>query len=164
MYKHSDTHGMHTHGTHAHTAVHDFLSIDLTRETLSTNNELKRQKLLEEMVHLIDKICSSHPSIRPRMNTPAGLKPPAPPPPKEENEPIPEEEPEQELYTDMDNQNLEMDATAEDYLTFSPQPPNEDESQDVYEDVKADEPQDVYEEPGMFVCVCLYLSLLHLCM
>ena len=123
------------------TAVHFFLCNDLNREHLSKENEEKRRKYLQALDTLVNKIQSAHPSIRPRMNTPAGTvkspvggrKPPVAPPPPEEGE----------LYVECDQQE-----EAEEYLAFEP---SSDIPQEVYEAMEPTEEdvgQEVYEEPG----------------
>ena len=129
----------HTH-TRTHTAVHFFLSNDLSREHLSKENEEKRRKYLQALDILVSKIQSAHPSIRPRMNTPAGtvkspvggMKPPAAPPPEEG-----------ELYVECDQQE-----EAEEYLAFEPSSDIPQEVYEAMEPTEADVSQEVYEEPG----------------
>lgn len=104
---------------------------------------------------MIDKIRHAHPSIRPRVNTPGGLKkPPHPAPSKGPAPLLPEEQ--EELYeeptADPPMPTQQVDSQAEDYLSFEPaHPMNIDEGeepQEMYEAMAVMEDQDLYEEPG----------------
>ena len=54
-------------------AVHKYLTEDLVNEHLSANANLRRQALSETMGTISQKIQSTHPTIRPRVNTPGNL-------------------------------------------------------------------------------------------
>ena len=129
-----------------------FLLQDLSQESLSPACETRRQNVSKAIEGIIAKIRHSHPSIRPRVNTPGGLKKPAPPPPLEPPSPavVPEGPEEGELYEEAQQ--------AEEYLSFEPANSQGEEPQEMYEameNMQDQEPeQDVYDEPGMWVCVC----------
>ena len=98
---------------HFYTGAHQYLLQDLANERLSTQNQQKRQQYMQTMSGLMQRIQSSHPTIRPRMNTPGKMthppKPSAKPPLPV---PVEEEEP-QEVYEVPEN-------NAENYLQFEP--------------------------------------------
>ena len=54
-------------------AVHKYLTEDLVNEHLSANANHRRQVLSEKLDTISQKIQSTHPSIRPRVNTPSSL-------------------------------------------------------------------------------------------
>lgn len=54
-------------------AVHKYLTEDLLNERLSANANLRRQVLSEKMGTISQKIQSTHPSVRPRVNIPSNL-------------------------------------------------------------------------------------------
>ena len=113
---------------------------------------------MEALGAILDKIHSSHPSIRPRMNTPTigrappiGPKKPAPSPLSAKKPAPPPVPTEQELYIEC-----EQDKPVEDYLEFEPGAGGDkpqgggDIPQDVYEEMntKEDGQDEFYEEPG----------------
>ena len=120
--------------------VQAFLQQELSREKLSQGCEAKRQTINKSIESIVKKIRHAHPSIRPRVNTPGGIKKPAPPPPLDPPSvpSLPEGGEEGELYEEAQQ--------AEDYLSFEPTHSQEDD-QEMYVDVGAEQ-QDVYEEPG----------------
>lgn len=139
-------------------SIYEYISVDLANERISAQNEHKRQAYMGHLKELMAKVQATHPSIRPRMNTPSwkqGKKPAPPPPPPSVT---PEEarggggeegaengEIEQEEYVDVEP--TDHVEEAEDYLTFSP---TQDELQEVYEEMTTSEQQqDVYEEPEL---------------
>ena len=83
--------------SHTHTDFNTFLTVDLAGETLTTAVETRRQQLIKSTDGIIDKIRSSHVSVRPRLYTPSNPhlytpspvigKKPAPKPPA----PVPQE-------------------------------------------------------------------------
>ena len=126
------------------------------REALSADCDIKRQKFSHMLEELCNKIRASHPSIRPRMNTPSGTtsqgsKLPPPPPPL-----IPEQtsDDENEMYTEFDPSG---GGEAENYLEFEPSQTGGDSSQEVYEAMNPEEEDDVYEEPSKFRLLCFVL-------
>lgn len=129
--------------------VQHFLQ-ELSQEKLSHGREVQRQASLKAVQGIMKKIQHSHPSIRPRVNTPATMKkPPLPPPAEIPGGPptVPEEEHEGEVYEEPAT---DIPAEAEDYLSFEPaQTANGlEESQEMYEAMEVT--QEVYEEPGEY--------------
>lgn len=128
-----------------------FLQNDLSQESLSQHCEEQRHNACNTIEAIIKKINHAHPSIRPRVNTPAGggKKPPLPPP-AFATPPIPLPEEQEELYEEPLAAETQP---AEDYLSFEPTNAltngvaGEEEPQEMYE---AMENQDLYEEPGMW--------------
>lgn len=124
---------------------------------------------------MIDKIRHAHPSIRPRVNTPGGLKKPPhlpPAPSKGPAPPLPEEQ--EELYEEPAADPMPTQQVDTHYLSFEPTHPKNidegEEPQEMYEAMAVMEDQDLYEEPGeqpvrcAYRCLCCY-GLLgnHLC-
>ena len=100
---------------------------DLSNEKLSIENQQKRQQFIQWTNNFMQRIQSTHPSIRPRVNTPGKL-PPRPPPQQVTQKPIPspykppppipvEEEP-QDVYEVPEN--IEQEDDEEDYLPVEP--------------------------------------------
>ena len=135
----------------------------LGQEKLSHGSELQRQASLRAVDSIVKKIQHSHPSIRPRVNTPGNMKkPPPPPPPGAEPPTILEStaEEEGELYEEPATDAV-PEPVAEDYLSFEPAGRIDnglEETQEMYEAMEMQEDQDVYEEPGehdLILCVCV---------
>ncbi len=144
--------------------LHQYLQ-DLSREKLSHGSELQRQSSLKTVEAIVKKIQYSHPSIRPRVNTPGGMKKPPPPPPPGEGLPtIPDgatedNQEEGELYEEPPTEAAVPEPEVEDYLSFEPAhgANGMEESQEMYEAMEIQEDQDLYEEPGQWCqrqCVC----------
>ena len=127
-------------------AVFIFLSGDLSRETLSKDNEQKRTKYAKTLEELLNKIQVHRPAHDNRGTNGTSYKPPPPPPSStsvntHSKHPIPDHEP-------------------TDYLTFEPSPLDRDETQEVYEAMEdADEVQELYVDTSEFLFTC-YLSFL----
>lgn len=136
--------------------VQSFLQQDLSQEALSRACEKKRLATSNTINDIINKIRRSHPSIRPRINTPGGIKKPPPPVPPVEPPIVPftEEEEEGELYEEP-APDPQPPPQAEDYLSFEPAYPldngAEEEPQEVYEAMETIPDQELYEEPGQSV-------------
>lgn len=126
--------------------MQSFLLQDLSLERLSHGCEANRQKASRAIESIIKKIRHSHPSIRPRVNTPGGIKKPAPPPPLEPPSTVPEEEEEEEGELYVEPQQAEV----ENYLSFKPEHSLDqgEEPQEMYEAMESMAEQDVYEDPG----------------
>ena len=97
------------------TAAHHFLAQDLMREKLSTDMHFRRNQLCDEMETIMKKINSTHPSIRPRVNTPGKIVQPPPLAPKPPQT-IPQEDEQQEVYEEPSV----SESNPEDYLMFEP--------------------------------------------
>ena len=141
-----------------HAVVQRFLQA-LSEEKLSPASEQQRQASLKAVDVIIKKVQHSHPSVRPRVNTPGGLKKPAPPPPVVMPETTMEEEPE-ELYEEPPTESISVpEPEAEDYLSFEPARSGSGsggggeevgEEQEMYEAMEVQE--ELYEQPGECGC------------
>ena len=129
-------------------AVQQFLSEGLSKESLSPGCEVQRKNALLALDTITKKIQSSHPSIRPRVNTPGKINKPilSPPIPATVLSKPPPIQEDGELYEDP---SAEGSPLASDYLSFYPasgeQVDNEleenGEEQEMYEAMEASQQQ-----------------------
>ena len=137
-----------------HVAVYFFLSGDLSRESLSRDNEQKRNKYARILEELLNKIQATQP-IHPQESPEGSPKPPRPFPPEDTSpKPVPTHQPRIPPGPVPDHE-------PEDYLTFEPAPLNGEEPQEVYE-AMADEQEETYEEPSELrvYCACVNMCCL----
>ena len=117
-----------------------FLNESLSKETLSPGCDAQRKNVLVALETIIKKIQSSHPSVRPRVNTPGKINKPVLAPPIGEADvsskapppPVPEDV---EVYEDP---STEDGPQASDYLSFYP-------ASSVPEDSQENDEQEMYE-------------------
>ena len=115
-------------------AVSTYLNQDLCNEHLSQAGHLQRQKHAQMLDAIIKRINSTHPTIRPRVNTPGKMPPhlppiapkqPAPPPMHKTPPPLVDEQ--QDVYEEPVMS--PSSANPHDYLDFEPGSSNKGEEE-----------------------------------